>query len=101
AGAVSLLWTGAQVQAQTPYYPRSTSANPYSYNPYSRPTLSPYLNMLRGGNPAANYYLGVVPEVERRADYNRLNSRTLDLERELRKNAEPEDALPTLESTGH
>jgi hypothetical protein len=36
--------------------------------PATSPSLSPYLNMLRGGNPAANYYLGVVPEQQRRAN---------------------------------
>ncbi len=30
--------------------------------PYQRPTFSPYLNMLRGGNPAVNYYGQVVPQ---------------------------------------
>ena len=32
-------------------------------NPYSRQTqpLSPYLNLLRGGNPGVNYYYGVRP----------------------------------------
>jgi hypothetical protein len=45
---------------------------PPSYGPgfgsYSRggPALSPYLNLTRGGNPAANYFLGVLPEIDRR-----------------------------------
>lgn len=35
--------------------------------PYSNTSpLSPYLNLTRGGNPAANYYLGVLPEFDRR-----------------------------------
>lgn len=33
---------------------------PNIYNPATQP-LSPYLNMLRGGNPAVNYYYGVRP----------------------------------------
>jgi len=32
--------------------------------------LSPYLNLLRGGDPAANYFIGVVPEFQRRMDRN-------------------------------
>jgi hypothetical protein len=40
--------------------------NPMPVSPYSRPSLTPYLNLLRGGDPAANYYLGVRPEFERR-----------------------------------
>ncbi len=33
---------------------------PNIFNPQTQP-LSPYLNLLRGGNPAANYYYGVRP----------------------------------------
>jgi hypothetical protein len=33
---------------------------PNFYNPQNQP-LSPYLNLLRGGNPAVNYYYGVRP----------------------------------------
>jgi hypothetical protein len=40
--------------------------NPPIGAPYSRPALSPYLNLLRGGDPAANYYLGVLTEYDRR-----------------------------------
>ena len=39
---------------------------PPNYGPGYRPGLSPYLNMLRGGDPAANYFLGVQPEFQRR-----------------------------------
>jgi hypothetical protein len=34
------------------------------YNPYQRPTISPYLNLARGGNPAINYYGLVRPQIE-------------------------------------
>lgn len=33
---------------------------PNIFNPQTQP-LSPYLNLLRGGNPATNYYYGVRP----------------------------------------
>ncbi|MCI0376170.1 MAG: hypothetical protein L0215_01055 [Gemmataceae bacterium] len=36
------------------------------YNPYRNTTLSPYLNLLRGGSPAVNYYMSVVPGRELR-----------------------------------
>src|SRR5262245_36061466 len=39
---------------------------PPAYGPFYRPMLSPYLNLLRGGDPAANYFLGVLPEFQRR-----------------------------------
>lgn len=69
---------------QNPYNPYSTGYNPYAvggygyggpmfgpltnpyqsaasiYNRASQP-LSPYLNLLRGGNPAVNYFYGVRP----------------------------------------
>ena len=50
-------------------------------NPYGGPQLSPYLNLLRGGSPAANYYLGVVPEVDRRANTAAFGAAISDLER--------------------
>jgi hypothetical protein len=37
-------------------------------NPYAGPSFSPYLNLLRGGNPALNYYGLVRPQ----QDYNAL-----------------------------
>ena len=45
-----------------PYYPPLNPANvmPNIYNPRTQP-LSPYLNLLRGGNPGVNYYYGVRP----------------------------------------
>lgn len=42
-----------------PYVP------PMTNNPYQRPTISPYLNMVRpGGNPALNYYGLVRPQMQ-------------------------------------
>jgi hypothetical protein len=46
----------------TPYYRPGGGG---TYNP--PPPISPYLNMLRGNNPAVNYYLGVRPEFQLRA----------------------------------
>jgi hypothetical protein len=44
-----------------PYYQTpSATVMPNIYNPVNQP-LSPYLNMLRGGNPGVNYYYGVRP----------------------------------------
>src|SRR5437870_11060220 len=38
---------------------------PQTYNPYARPTFSPYLNLARpGGNPALNYYGLVRPQIQ-------------------------------------
>ncbi|NBO92273.1 MAG: hypothetical protein EBV06_08165 [Planctomycetia bacterium] len=59
-----------------------------TYGPFQRPGLSPYLNMLRngGGNQfsngtaAANYFLGVVPETQRRSNAADFSQRIVDLE---------------------
>lgn len=66
------------------------------------PNLSPYLNLLRGGNPAANYYLGVVPEVERRNNAAAFSAGILDLARRIENPpAESDELFPTLQQTGH
>jgi hypothetical protein len=71
-------------------------------NPYGRPQLSPYLNLLRGGNPAANYYLGVVPERERRANASLFGSAISDLEWRTRYGAGGElDLGEPITSSGH
>jgi len=73
------------------------------FGAYGRPGLSPYLNMLRGGSPAANYYLGVVPAFEQRALDVQYSSALIDLERRAAAPAsgEDEDLLPSLPGTGH
>jgi hypothetical protein len=58
ASACGLLLLGACLaRAQGPYVRPQTS-------PVARPALSPYLNLLRGGNPAINYYGLVRPQQE-------------------------------------
>ncbi len=47
-------------QTQTPYLQNSPYGQNNLYNPSNQP-LSPYLNLLRGGNPAVNYFFGVRP----------------------------------------
>lgn len=53
---------------------------PPQYGVGLRPTLSPYLNLLRGGDTASNYYLGVRTEFQRRDDRTNLLTRTRELE---------------------
>jgi hypothetical protein len=53
---------------------------PPQYGPGYRPALSPYLNLLRGGDQSANYFLGVQPEFQRREDRSNLLTRTRELE---------------------
>jgi hypothetical protein len=65
-GMLSPLAATAQVptqfggQTQTPYLQNSPYGQNNYYNSNNQP-LSPYLNMLRGGNPAVNYFFGVRP----------------------------------------
>jgi hypothetical protein len=66
-GGIFLLAVAQIASAQTVFNP-----NPPISAPYSRPALSPYLNMLRGGDPAANYYLGVMTEYDRRYRESRI-----------------------------
>ncbi len=87
------------VRAQPPYYPRY-GRPPYGGS-YPTPGLSPYLNLLRGGSPAANYYNGVIPERDRRAFELESRQSILDLEQRTQMPTEGEDLLPTLPETGH
>ena len=51
-----------------------------NYGPGYRPQLSPYLNFLRGGDPAANYFLGVIPEFQRRQNANQFRAQIQGLQ---------------------
>jgi hypothetical protein len=57
---------------------------PPQYGLNYRPNLSPYLNLLRGGDPAANFFLGTVPEFQRRSDAIQTQSRFRELDEQLR-----------------
>ena len=99
ASAVVLLCASSAF-AQVGRYQGSAS----SYGPYSRPALPPMLNLLRGGDPAANYYLGVVPERDRRVQSAQQGAAIQELEQRTgRRGAagRDPDALPELPPTGH
>jgi hypothetical protein len=77
---------------------------PGFYNPYlNQPRLSPYLNIVRGGsNPAINYYLGTLPEVERRAAQAVYGNALIRLERQVTGlEGEEQDNLSQQGATGH
>jgi hypothetical protein len=81
--ALALLASAGEAAAQ------GTSARKPNFGPYWRPQLSPYLELARGGNPAINYFLGTLPEQERRANdflfrgsLQDLDARTLAVARE-------------------
>jgi hypothetical protein len=78
------------------------------YNAFNRPTVTPYLNLTRPGNPAANYYMGVVPEFERREFEERSSDAINTLGREIGDRRvtddplfDPRQLIPRLPQTGH
>jgi hypothetical protein len=77
--------------------------SPPPVSPYQQPTLSPYLNLLRGGNIAANYFLGVLPDIQQRSINAQYGSAILNLERRTtqRPEAPTDELFPPLPSTGH
>lgn len=71
--------------------------------PTPLPRVTPYIGLLRGGNPAANYYLLVQPEVRREMDM-RLTTPYLssDLAPPTKARPAEDDALITIEpQSGH
>jgi hypothetical protein len=92
--------------AQNPFYPNASSyPGYYNYsrfsNPLTGPALSPYLNLRRGiGTPALNYFLGTLPELDRRANAMQTFYRLRNVERATAA-LEEEDAVPALSQTGH
>jgi hypothetical protein len=71
AAAATLAWLGisagtASAQFSTNFPQLYQYPSTSQYDQFNRSQLSPYLNLTRGGSNAANYYLGVVPEIQRR-----------------------------------
>jgi hypothetical protein len=102
ASALALgLLSPAVANAQYANSPYGPLYRPGLY-PYGTPGLSPYLDLTRGGNRAANYFLGTIPEIERRRNAAVFGAAIQDLERR-NVAVEPaiEELVPTLPSTGH
>jgi hypothetical protein len=100
---ILLVEVGQTHAQQVGPYPAGPYARP-GYNPVSGPQLSPYLNLLRGGNPAANYFSGVLPEIDRRLNSQVFSAEIQDLERRLIVTPQqPVDELiaGALPGTGH
>jgi hypothetical protein len=106
AGAFSvaiLIMISAQ-SAQAQYYPpyQRPGYSSQAYTPNTGAMLSPYLALRGGNNPAINYYLRVLPEEQRREQYNQISSQIQDLERRQAQPPTTEEALvPMLMETGH
>jgi hypothetical protein len=65
------------------------------------PPLSPYLNLLRGGNQAANYFLGTIPEIERRQNAQVFRSAILELDTKVSREAVELGLAEPIGTTGH
>jgi hypothetical protein len=87
------------------YYPGAPGVYPGYQRPNfgaaPTPALSPYLNLLRGGDPAANYYLGVLPELDRRANAIQFQSSINTIQQRLGLETTPEGILSIPRETGH
>lgn len=96
AAVASLSWLALLVagpaHAQVPTPPRSP-LTPYP----SRPAFSPYLNLLRGGDPNFNYQGLVRPQMEFRSGIQSLNQQS-QLTQQAVSNVQGELGLP---ATGH
>src|SRR5262249_8227827 len=71
------------------------------------PQLSPFLNLLRGGDTASNYYLGTIPEQQRRANAAAFGTAIQQLEQQqrqqqaLQQRGPDADLFTPLPTTGH
>jgi hypothetical protein len=93
-----LALTVAPVSAQNIY-----PYQPPRFGPGYQTQLSPWLNMLRGGDAAANYFLGVQPEFQRRQDRNQIYGSLQGFSNMLpmRPQVIDRDIDTPLNSTGH
>jgi hypothetical protein len=88
-GGLSFLTSG-QAQAQGPGAPAAPA--------YTRPTVSPWLNLGRGGPAALNYYQGVRPETDLYRNINQTNM----LNQQVATNRQGlQDITAGLLTTGH
>jgi hypothetical protein len=109
SGLVLLLAPGSRAAAQS--YPGGGGFNTrlgsgFPQGPTSSyPALSPYLNLVRGNNtPGINYFLGTLPEFDRRNFQANVAGTLPALESYLSQppQAPPDiEAIPTLPQTGH
>ena len=67
----------------------------------SRPTFSPYLNLLRQGNPALNYYGLVKPEQEFRAANDQFRNQVGEVRQKVDELEQKKESESNLGVTGH
>jgi hypothetical protein len=72
-------------------------SGPFSATP--RPIFSPYLDLLRGGSPSANYFLGTVPSLQQQQQSVRFIMPEVGAFRQPRLDVD--EVLRQLPETGH
>lgn len=91
----------AQSQGSSPLLNSPSQTFSRSRSPFStRPTVSPYLNLLRGGSPVLNYYGLVRPEQEFRNTNDQFREQFRSVDRKL-ETFEQREGASNLGITGH
>jgi hypothetical protein len=89
------LASGQAVQAQqSPYSPFGA---PQPFTPYPSPLVSPYLNLLRGGNTAFNYFYYVRPQIDFTKSFQEIQKQVFKDTPSLPATGKPrtEDGIPS------
>ncbi len=68
-------------------------------SPYGTGGISPYLNLLRSGNPAVNYYGLVAPQIQAQTQIGQLQQQQQQLAQQQSVVAPPTNRAPV--TTGH
>ncbi len=102
------LWLGAMMACGGVLLPAAGTAQaqnygrPGYYNPSANaPRLSPYLDITRGGNPGINYFLGTVPEIERRQNQALFSGQIRGIQSQIAGLEEADNLYTPLAGTGH
>jgi hypothetical protein len=101
AASLAVLLIGAPGRASAQYPQTYPMYPPPSTHLGNRAGLSPYLNLLRGGDPAANYFAGVVPAFQNRANFSQIRTAIQEVDQRSAAPAEGLELGKPLDQTGH
>jgi hypothetical protein len=91
----------AQSRGSSPIFNAPSRSFGQARSPFTtRPTISPYFNLLRRGNPVVNYYGLVRPEQDFRAANDQFRQQFRDVDRKL-ESVEQREGATNLGITGH
>lgn len=101
---IAVLADGASAQSRGSSSILNAPSNTFSRgrSPFtSRPTISPYFNLLRRGSPVVNYYGLVRPEQDFRAANDQFRQQFRDVDRKLEPVEPQREGASNLGITGH